>query len=216
MFVLLFSPLSPPYTGSEINRDVYNWSALQFQGAELDEVVLLNLPLKQAGEAFSEEAIRSATASVVVLRTQNGQPAALGTRLSVADEGSDLLSAKLGVRTYSNVFWPNSGSILISGYENRWPVLRSAVMHSLGQVSDRQWLVSAKQPAGDFTGVAGGSGGSASRVWRRACANLMKRNSLSQSPSINHVSYLVALLKWLPSEHNVGLISFHAAPDATR
>ena len=68
------------------------------------------------------------------------------------------LSADLGVNTYTTVFWPNRGSLLLYGYENRWPIIRDNILSGFGRSVEDFWLVSAQRRDGSQTGVFGGSG----------------------------------------------------------
>jgi hypothetical protein len=155
--VLLFNPLEPapvPQTGAEI----YDWSPLEFHGAELDEVSLLGLPLRRSGSPFAAAEIEHANASIIVLRDPDGEAIALATRFVTLDDRSDLLGANLAVNTYTNIFWPNRGSLLLHGHENRWPIMRSRVMLATGNVAKEYWLVSTNPRDGDRSGILGGSG----------------------------------------------------------
>jgi len=155
---LLFNPLGPVVINAGIGADTYDWSALEFHGVEFDEATLLGLPLRASGQAFTAAGIESANASIMVLRGSDGEPAALVTRLVALDETGNLLRGDLGVNTYTNIYWPNRGSLLLYGYENRWPVIRGNVMGALGQSSESSWLVSALRRDGELSGVVGGSG----------------------------------------------------------
>jgi hypothetical protein len=155
---LLLNPTGPiPIVGG-MGSNTYVWSALQFHGAELDEVALLGLPLKAPGRAFSAAGVAAANASILVLRGADGEAAALATRLVALDEDGELLSADLGVNTYTSIFWPNRGSLFLYGYENRWPIIRDNVLGGFGRPAEDFWLVSAQRRDGAPTGVVGGSG----------------------------------------------------------
>lgn len=156
--VLLFNPLGPVVIHAGLGADTYDWSALEFHGAELDAVTMLGLPLQVSGQPFTATGVESANASIVVLHDPDGKAVALATRLVALDETGDLLHGDLGVNAYTNIFWPNRGSLLLYGYENRWPVIRGNVMSILGQAAEASWLVSAARRDGRPSGVVGGSG----------------------------------------------------------
>ncbi|MCP4000663.1 MAG: hypothetical protein GY727_07120 [Gammaproteobacteria bacterium] len=158
IFALLLNPVGPVLISGSMDSNSYAWSALDFYGAELDEVTLLGLPLSISGKAFADEGVVSANASTLVLRGADNKPAALATRLVALDEKGELLSADLGVNSFTNIFWPNRGSLMLYGYENRWPVIRNNILSRLGRVSEDSWLVSAQSPGNSPTGVIGGSG----------------------------------------------------------
>jgi hypothetical protein len=154
---LLFNPLEPvpiPQAGAKI----YDWSPLEFHGAELDEVTLLGLPLRQSGSPFVADEIGLANASIIVLRDPDGEAVALATRLVSMDDASDLLGADLAVNAYTNIFWPNRGSLMMYGRENRWSVMRSRIMQATGNTAANSWLVSTDRRDGSVSGILGGSG----------------------------------------------------------
>ena len=152
---LLFNPLEkPPVALTE--TEVYDLSPLEFHGAALDDVMLLNIPLAGSGSPFAAENMTHANASIVVLRGANGEAVALGTRLVMAGDDSDLLGANLAVQTYTNIFWPNRGSLMMHGLENRWSVLRSHVLEGAG--STTSWPVSIGPGTVEKIGILGGSG----------------------------------------------------------
>jgi hypothetical protein len=155
---LLINPIGPVPIGGGMGTNTYAWSALEFHGAELDEVTLLGLPLRTTGRAFDAEGIAAANASILVLRGADGKAAALATRLVALDEAGELLNADVGVNTFTSIFWPNRGSLLLYGYENRWPLIRDNVLGGFGKTPEDFWLVSAQRRDGAPTGVVGGSG----------------------------------------------------------
>ena len=155
---LLLNPIGPIPIGGGMGTNTYGWSALEFHGAELDAVTLLGLPLRKTGQAFTDDGVVSANASILVLRGADGEAAALATRLVALDEGGELLNADLGVNTFTSVFWPNRGSLQLYGYENRWPVIRDSLLGGFGRPPEDSWLVSAQRRDGAPTGVVGGSG----------------------------------------------------------
>lgn len=155
---LLFNPLSPPATLSPSGIAPYQLAPLEFHGAELDHVALLGLPGSPAGIEFATDSIATANASVIVLSTPGGDAIALATRLAAADKNSDLLRGDVGSETYTNVFFPNRGSLLLSGRENRWPIIRSGTLRLLGQPGELVWPVTTRVGSGAPSGVVAGSG----------------------------------------------------------
>ena len=156
--VLLFNPLSPPATLPSSGIAPYELAPLEFHGAELDHVALLGLPGSPAGVEFAADSIATANASVIVLSTSGGDAIALATRLSSADRNSDLLRGDVGSETYTNIFFPNRGSLFLSGRENRWPIIRSGTLRLLGQPGELVWPVTTRTGSGAPSGIVGGSG----------------------------------------------------------
>jgi hypothetical protein len=157
LVALLLNPLEP-VSMQLADNEVYDMSPLEFHGAELDDVVLMNIPLRVSGTPFVADNMTHANGSIVVLRNSGGEAVALGTRLVMAGDDSDLLGAKLSVQTYTNIFWPNRGSLMMYGQENRWPVLRSHVLPGGANTDDESWSVSVAPVDGSQTGIIGGSG----------------------------------------------------------
>ena len=88
---LLLNPIGPVPIGGGMGSNTYAWSALEFHGAELDEVALLGLPLQTSGgQAFNADGVATANASILVLRGADGEAAALATRLVAMDETGEL------------------------------------------------------------------------------------------------------------------------------
>ena len=156
--VLLFNPLSPPAMDSGNAGITYQLSPLEFHGAELDHVALLGLPGTPAGTPFAADNIATANASVTVLRAPGGEAVALATRLAAADKQSRLLRGDVGVNTYTNLFFPNRGSVFMHGRENRLPIIRSGVLRSMGQPGELLWSVTSRLNSGANSGMVGGSG----------------------------------------------------------
>ncbi|MGI9292128.1 MAG: hypothetical protein ACR2QG_12740 [Gammaproteobacteria bacterium] len=153
---LLLNPLAQPVQSMN-GSETYDLSPLEFHGAELNDVLLLNLPVKTSGIPFAAENMTHSNASIVVLRNTDGEAVALGTRLVMAGDDSDLLSAQLNAQAYTNIFWPNRGSIMMFGRENRWAVLQSYVLEGKGN-ADSTWEVSVMPMDGSLSGIIGGSG----------------------------------------------------------
>jgi hypothetical protein len=156
--VILFNPTGPAPLAASGGAELYEVRALEFHGAELDAVRMLGLPLPTAKKPFLAAGIAGANASIVVLSDAEGAPVALATRLVAQDDAGEILEADLGVNTYINIFLPNHGSLLMYGYENRWPIVRDAILNVMGQAVAENWQVSSMRADGITTGVAGGSG----------------------------------------------------------
>jgi hypothetical protein len=154
---LLLNPLAP-VSMQLADTEVYDLSPLEFHGAELDDVMLMNLPLRASGTPFAADNMTHSNGSIVVLKDSSGKAVALGTRLVMAGDDSDLLGARLSVQTYTNIFWPNRGSFIMYGQENRWPVLRSHILPGGANGDDESWSVSVAPVDGSQTGMIGGSG----------------------------------------------------------
>jgi len=155
---LLFNPLSPSPVIGGAGKNVYDWSPLEFHGAELNAIGMLGLPLPRAGKPLVEGSVATANAAIIVLRDAAGEAAGLATRLVALDEQGQILQGDLGVNAYTNIFFPNRGSMLLVGHENRWPVVRSNVMAALGQPAMEVWPVTTQNPDGSPSRLIGGSG----------------------------------------------------------
>jgi hypothetical protein len=157
--LLLVNPLQPPQVSVADFDNVYDWRALEFHGAVFGTPRLMNLPVGRHGEAFVAEGIASSNVSLLLMGDKNGHPAALATRIVILNAKGDLLSSDVGVSTYTNIIWPNYGSLFLHGDENRWGLIRNDALTLLGE--------SNYQPVSTFPvssltkdrSVAGGSGG---------------------------------------------------------
>jgi hypothetical protein len=156
---LLSNPLQTSLLPVAVTDNVYNWRALEFQGAAFGTTQLMNLPLGQQGEAFIAEGIATSNASLLILEDKNGQPAALATRIVVLNDKSDLLRSDVGVSTYTNIIWPNYGSLFLAGDENRWPIIRNDALQLLGESNYQPVDTFSVSALGHDRFVAGGSGG---------------------------------------------------------
>jgi hypothetical protein len=155
--LLINNPMQSP--ALPVSPDnAYSWQALEFHGGGFDASRLMHIPLGQSKEAFVAEGIDTANAAVLILRDGNNQPAALAIRLEALHKKNDLLRSQVGVSTYTNIIWPNYGSVFTHGYENRWPIIRDQALSLVG--GDEY------QPASEFAvsvvdgerTVTGGSG----------------------------------------------------------
>lgn len=137
----------------------YEWTAVEYHGRIHDTPSLFGIAWTQQERLFGAATLRDASAAILLLRDVEGVPRALATRIQVRNPDSELLDADLGVETYTNIFWPNRGSVLAASYENRWPQLESLVAELQGEVpTDAPWLVSSVGGNHRALGIVGGSG----------------------------------------------------------
>lgn len=154
--LLVLNPWTPAPSVAGARANTYAWAPLESYGVRLDEAALLNLPFGDATELGSN--LATANAAIIVLRGSGGEAVALGTRLTAVDEASDLLAGDVGIATYTNLYWPNRGSVLLHGRENRWPVIRSSVSELAGREAPVAWAVTTPRLDGSPSGAVGGSG----------------------------------------------------------
>lgn len=162
IFLLLNNPLSPPvYSAAEVS-DTYQWKALESFGISFTPAELLHVSSGASNRSLGAKEVGLASASIILLRDKAGQPVALATRLAAINKSPDMYAENVGVDTYTNIFWANSGSVLMHGYENRWPLIRDnlvAVINDPDQDSaSLEYAVSAVRPDNAPTGIVGGSG----------------------------------------------------------
>jgi hypothetical protein len=181
----LFNPTGPAPLAASEGAEMYEVRALEFHGAELDAVRMLGLPLPTVKQPFQAAGIAGANASIVVLSDAGGEPFALAARLVAQDDDGAILDGDLGVNTYINIFLPNRGSLLLHGYENRWPIVRDGILSALGQTEVENWQVSSMRTDGVATGVAGGSG-----VFERAGGRFSETLQLSPADDETFISQL--------------------------
>jgi len=156
---LLNNPLQSPRVSLAGVENVFDWRALEFHGAVFDPARLMNVPLNKHGEPFVADGIADSNVSLMLLGDKNGRPAALATRITYQNDKADVLYSDVGVSTYTNIIWPNYGSLFLHSDENRWDLIRNDAMQALGESNYQpvnSFLVST--PARDRA-VAGGSGG---------------------------------------------------------
>jgi len=90
---------------------------------------------------YDEAAIRNTLASIMVLRDERGEPVAFATRLSATEQKGSLLKATVGLRSSWNVFFPNQGSVYMTGFENHsdivtdglWSAMSGGGFHARGE-----------------------------------------------------------------------------------
>jgi hypothetical protein len=126
-----------PFAGGTLLRSVpeakfHSYTTGDVYGMHRSVDSILNLAwLLQGPGDFSEPAIRNTTASVLVLRDYTGSPVAFATRLSSVARNDNMLLGSLKMRTYSNVFWPNEGSVYMQAEETRRPMFRDGLVSFL-------------------------------------------------------------------------------------
>jgi len=162
LFVLLNNPLSPPaYSAGEISA-TYQWRSLEFFGISFTPAELLGISSGSPNRSLGAKEVELSSASIILLQDESGQPAALATRLTAMNKSPDFFAEQVGVDTYTNIFWANAGSVLMHGYENRWPLVRDnvvALFDESGEVTGvGKFTVSAARPDKEITGIVGGSG----------------------------------------------------------
>jgi len=156
--VLLNNPLSPSSYSAASETNVYQWRSLEFFGIAFTPAELLGVSPGSNNRSLGAKEVRLASASIILLQDAAGQPAALATRLVTMNKSPDMFSENVGVDTYTNIFWANAGSVLMHGYENRWPLIVKA-LNGFGEGSDGLEIqVSAVRPDLAPTGIVGGSG----------------------------------------------------------
>jgi hypothetical protein len=134
------------------------WQTLEFAGNPFTPSGLLGLPAGAAIVPIGASQVELANVSVMLLFDAAGQPVALATRLASRRKGGNLLMGNIGIDTYTNVFWPNHGSVLMHGYEDRAPMLRAGILGNSPVSPDKAFTVSAVAPTDAARGVVGGSG----------------------------------------------------------
>jgi len=166
LMVLLYSPFSPHLLALRSGPNTLQWQTLEFAGNPFTPAGLLGLPAGSAIVPIGATQVALANASVMLLFDAAGRPAALATRLASRRKGGNLLMGNIGIDTYTNVFWPNHGSVLMHGYEDRTPMLRASILGNSPVSPDKAVTVSAVAPADAARGVVGGSGALGSATGR--------------------------------------------------
>jgi hypothetical protein len=160
ILLLLHNPIVQPGMDVPMGSRILRWNALEHFGISFSAADMLGLSDGGGQHSVGVAEIDLASASILLLRNSAGQPAALATRLSAVNDNRDLLAGRVGVDTYTNIFWPNRGSVFSHGYENRWPVISGNALVALNQASvpPDGYFVSAQHPDKMQTGIVGGSG----------------------------------------------------------
>ena len=167
VYGLLHNPLAAAEEPvAAVAGDSYRWQVLEGVGNGFGLAELLGLPA--ASRPLGAAALESASAQVMLLTDEQDQPRALATRVAVYSSDSSLTAGRVGVETFTNVFWPNAGSVFLHGYENRWPVIRAAA-HVTSESGVQLTAVGAGSDPGAIIGGSGlyeGAGGRFSEtVW---------------------------------------------------
>jgi len=162
LFMLLNNPLSPAGYSVTADSDSYKWRPLEFFGIAFTPTELLGISTGSSDRSLGAKEVKLTSASIILLQDEAGQPAALATRLTAMSKSPDMLTENVGVDTYTNIFWANAGSVLMHGYENRWPLVRSHFVASDSEAGEQtgatEVSVSAERPDKEPTGIVGGSG----------------------------------------------------------
>jgi hypothetical protein len=158
LIALLFNPLTPRPVIPGTESSTYKASPLEFHGVELDEVGLLGLPFEPVGVPQAADSLAASNASILVLRGAGGEEIGVATRIVTLDGASNILLGDLGTETYTNIFFPNSGSLFLHGHESRWALVRSNVLGGRGERAVVSWPVTTKRRDNAPSGVVGGSG----------------------------------------------------------
>lgn len=160
VMAVLYNPFAETTLPVGSSGSLYAWSPLEFHGAELGSTELLGLPLgDDTGSPFADQSLSAANAAIVVVRNGNGEAAALATRLVMSSGEGSVLDGNVGADVHMTVFLPNRGSLYLTGYENRWPLLRSEILSTVGRSVASSWTVSVRGPAERAGRIVGGSGG---------------------------------------------------------
>jgi hypothetical protein len=155
---LLQSPFSPQLLNLPAGSNTLQWQPLEFAGNPFAPAGLMGLPAGSATIPIGASQVALANASIMLLLDGTGQPVALATRLASRRKGGNLLMGNVGIDTFTNVFWPNRGSVMMHGYQDRTAMLRASVLGRNPVSSDRAVTVSAIPPTEIAQGVVGGSG----------------------------------------------------------
>ncbi|HJP05223.1 MAG: hypothetical protein CL799_12555 [Chromatiales bacterium] len=135
--LLLNNPLQPSRPSISPTASVYDWRASEFHGASFGTAGLTRLPVGPRSQPFVAAGISTANAAVLILTDADGQPAALATRITVLGETSDLLRSDIGVSSYTNIIWPNYGTLFLQSNENRWSLVRDTALTFAGIPNSR-------------------------------------------------------------------------------
>ena len=158
LIVLLNNPVSSAGLSGAAGKNAYHWNVLEFAGNNYSPTGLLGLRGDTGGSSLGAEEVSLANASILLLQDSSGQPVAIATRLSSVSKGGDILTGDVGTETYTNIFWPNRGSVFMQGYENRWPLIRDELLSVFGSSEQTEFPVSAAGNDVAETGIVGGSG----------------------------------------------------------
>jgi len=155
--VLLNNPVSSAGLSGAAGANAYRWNILEFAGNSYNPAGLMGFPGGGA-ESLGADSVALANASIMLMQDENGEPVALATRLSSVTKGGDVLSGNVGTDTYTNIFWPNRGSVFMQGYENRWPLIRNKIVKMFNSSEQTEFAVSSANQGSSEVGIVGGSG----------------------------------------------------------
>jgi hypothetical protein len=158
LVILLQSPFAPHELTLPAGSNTVQWQALEFAGNPFTPAGLLGLPAGSRVVPVGSKQVALANASIMLLFDGAGQPVALATRLASRRKGGNLLMGNVGIDTYTNILWPNRGSIMMHGYEDRTPMMRASALGQTAMTPDEAIAVSAIPPVDYAQGVVGGSG----------------------------------------------------------
>jgi len=156
--LLLRSPLEPQTLTLPSATTVLQWQTLEFAGNPFTPSGLLGLPAGSGIVPIGASQVELANATIMLLFDETGQPVALATQLASRRKGGNLLLGNVGIDTYTNVLWPNRGSVMMHGYEDRTPMLRASALGDTATSAEDADIVSAVAPVDPAGGVVGGSG----------------------------------------------------------
>ena len=156
LMMLLNNPVSSAGLSGASGDDAFHWNILEFAGNSYDPAGLMGIGSSEGALGAKEVAL--ANASIMLLQDTAGQPVALATRLSSVSKGSDILAGSVGTDTFTNIFWPNRGSVFMQGYENRWPLIRNRLVGMFSSSDQTEFAVSAASQEDTEAGIVGGSG----------------------------------------------------------
>lgn len=161
LLVLLNNPLSSGIFSAAAESGTYQWRSLEYFGISFTPAELLGISGGSPNRSLGAKEVKLASASIILLQDERGQPAALATRLTAMNRSPDMFTKNVGIDSYTNIFWANAGSVLMHGYENRWPLVRTDIAAAIGAGEESgglQFPVSGVLPDGAATGIVGGSG----------------------------------------------------------
>ena len=164
--LLLWNPFYPHIESSgNVQRGtiVFDYSASEYRGVEMTPLSFFGISgMFSDGDEFYSDGIRHTAAALMLFKNRDGQTAALATKLTAVAETSDLLVGDLGIDSYWNVFWPNSGSVFLIGRENYWRVITDVLIAGLRGESQlptgEQYSVTVRPEGRRVRGILGSSG----------------------------------------------------------
>lgn len=156
LVMLLNNPLTSAGLSGAAGSGAYYWNVLEFAGNEYAPAGLMGFTQGSGLQSMGAEEVALANASIMLLQDAAGQPLALATRLSSISKGGSVLYGNVGTESYTNIFWPNRGSVFLQGHENRWPLIRNRIVGLFSSPDQAEFAVSSR--ADSEVGIVGGSG----------------------------------------------------------